>query len=127
MLLKGRFSLIVLLLILFSCKNEKKYEDYNENDFQEVQGVITNVYFTSNPFDSPHNKLMNYCYILSDSTVLKGKEKDFHLDWQVGQPIIILVHKKDPKINFYGRNGLLDGLTKYQAISFDSILRANKK
>lgn len=127
MLWKGKFNLIFLFLVLISCKNEKKYKDYKETDFYEVQGTVTNNYETSSPFDSPYNKLIDYCYILKDSTILFGKENEFYLDLNLGQPVVILVHKKDPKISFYGRTGLLDGLTKYQANSFDSILRIKKK
>lgn len=32
---------LVLTFLICSCNNEKSYEDYDENDFVEVQGIIT--------------------------------------------------------------------------------------
>ncbi|MDY0780256.1 hypothetical protein [Tenacibaculum sp. IB213877] len=107
---------------MISCNTKKKYEDYNENDFYEVQGVVTKVYSTSSVFDDSYNKLMDYVYCVNDSLILSGKEKEFFKAWKFGQPIIVLVHKTNPEISFYARNGFLNKITKTQEESLYKVL-----
>lgn len=127
MLLKEKYKyLVILILFCFSCSEEKRYEDYKEGDFYEVQGVITKVYQTSSIFDESHNKLMGYTYVINDSVFLEDKEKEFHKAWEFGQPIIVLVHKEDYNISFYARDGILNNLTKKQLKTFNAILEIDR-
>ena len=86
----------------------KKYEDYSEGDFYEVQGIITKVAPTSDPFDSPRKRNIFYDYHLEMNPPLKGCEKGIDLVLKPGDPIVVLVHRDDNKINFYGRFGVID-------------------
>ena len=107
--MKKQNYLILLLFIalIYSC-GEKKYEDYNENDFNEVQGVISKVKPSSNPFDSSRVTDIEYFYYLRKKEPFRGGEKNIDLYLNPGQPIVILVHKKDSTINFYGYNGTIN-------------------
>ena len=103
-------KLILLFAIVFtlsSC-NEKKYEDYNEDDFIEVQGLITRIKKTANPIDSEWNKDITYAYNLDKEVINHGIERNVDLMFKIGQPIVILVHKEDEKISFYARRGLIN-------------------
>ena len=121
---KGRYNFVIvfLFLFLFSCDREKKYQDYNEKDFYEVQGVITKVYQTYSIFDSSYNNLMDYSYAINDSVYLEGKEREFHKAWQFGDPIVILVHRDDSSISFYARNGVVNSFSEKQFEMFNTIL-----
>ena len=123
MLWRGKYkSLVIAALFCFSCEKEKRYEDYNEDDFYEAQGVVTKVYQTSSVFDSSFNKLIDYTYAINDSIFLEGKEVEFYKAWRFGQPIIVLVHKKDSSISFYARDGILNNITEKQMKMFNTIL-----
>ncbi|CAM1346237.1 hypothetical protein [Tenacibaculum crassostreae] len=119
---KGKFNYLVVLVVFFSCLKEKRYEDFNEKDFYEVQGIITKVYQTPSVFDSSYNKLMDYTYAVNDSVFLNGSEKEFYKAWNVGDPIIVLVHKNDCKINFYARDGLSKNVTDEQIRQLSLVL-----
>ena len=83
MLWRGKYSCFIIFLIFFSCSKEKRYEDFNENDFYEVQGVITKVYQTPSVFDSAYNMLMDYSYVVNDTIFLNGSEKEFYKVWSI--------------------------------------------
>ncbi|WP_156025514.1 hypothetical protein [Tenacibaculum sp. 47A_GOM-205m] len=100
-------STILVSLFLFSC-GKKKYEDYNEEDFIEKQGIITKMTRTSNPLDSEWNRDIIYAYNLEEESVSYGQENNIDLMFKLGQPIVILVHKDDDKISFYARRGLIN-------------------
>lgn len=104
----------------------KRYEDFNEKDFYEVQGIIIKVYQTPSVFDSPYNKLMDYSYVVNDSIFLNGSEKKFHKAWVIGEPIVVLVHKNDVNISFYARNGALENVTEEQFSKLNLILEIEK-
>ena len=129
MLWRERYSCFIIFLIFFSCSKDKKYEDFNENDFYEVQGVITKVYRTPSVFDSSYNMLMDYSYAVNDSIFLNGSEKEFYKAWSIGQPIVVLVHKNDFNINFYARDGVVSSFSEKQLDMFNTILEIemNKK
>ena len=128
MWLNVRYSFFILsLFVLLSCNSEKKYEDYNENDFYEVQGAVIKVYNTPSVFDSSSNKLMNYVYCVNDSLILKGSEKEFYQAWYFAQPIVVLVNKNNPEINFFARVGLLETITEKQAKMIDEVLDYESK
>ncbi|WP_228530332.1 hypothetical protein [Tamlana sp. I1] len=112
--------LLILPFVFFSCKFEKKYSDYNETDFYEVQGIIDNITPNRNPFDSPRLKNVKYTYFLDRSIPKKGIEKNLDMmeinngfyfkSIENGYPIIIFIHKNDENISFCGPIGTLDSL-----------------
>ena len=119
-------SLITLLFILLlsSCKSEKQYSDYNEDDFYEVQGIITGVFRTSDPFDNPTVKNVRFTYFLDHPTPKTGMEENLDMfEAQNGYPLIVLVHKDDENISFYGRVGILDNVNSEE----EKVLRAHLK
>lgn len=115
MLKKSQFFsvLCVLLFLGFSCK-EKSFEEYNENEFYQVQGVIISSKMTSSIADSPFMKEIKYEYFINDSLLLENSEDFSFMDMEKGIPIEVLVHKEDPNISFYWRNGFSDNITPYQ-------------
>ncbi|PZD79276.1 hypothetical protein [Mesonia sp. K7] len=103
--------LIVLSYGLISCKSEKEYSDFNESDFYEVQGIINYANPTNDPFDSPTEKNISFTYFLDRPNPKTGIEKDLEMfEAKKGYPLIVLVHKDDENISFYGRVGILDNL-----------------
>lgn len=106
----NKFVFIFLILAFFySCgSGEKKYEDYNESDFYEVQGIVTETHSSSDPFDSSRIKTIFYDYHLEFNKPLSGSEKNIDLVLRVGDPIVVLVFKKDKKISFFARHGIVD-------------------
>ena len=94
-------------MLLSSCKSEKQYSDYNEEDFHEVQGIIEGVDWTNDPFDSRTVKNVRFTYFLNRPTPKTGMEENLDmLEAQNGYPLVVLVHKDDENISFYGRVGL---------------------
>ena len=127
--MKKYITLILSLSIGFqSCNSEKKYSDYNEKDFYEVQGIITSAIPTSDPFDLPPMKDFKFDYFLSDSIPLNGEEKNIQSQWaKQGVPIIVLVHKKDEKISFFGRPGVKDNLTINELVYLNKYFKNLRK
>lgn len=111
--MKNTIQIIIIIFLiasfLFSCyQKEKIYEDYNEDDFYEVQGIITNIARRTNPFAPQNYKTIFYDYHLELPTPLKGKEANVPFMWNEGDPIVILVHKEDKSISFTGYSGIID-------------------
>ncbi|WP_458627087.1 hypothetical protein [Winogradskyella sp. PC D3.3] len=105
--------MILLSLGLSSCESEKKYSDYNESDFYEVQGIIKYANPTSDPFDLPIVKDISFAYYLDRPNPKIGIEKNLEMfEAQNGYPLIVLVHKDDENISFYGRVGILKNLNQ---------------
>ena len=46
--------------------------------------------------------------IVGEKEPFRGGEKNIDLYLNSGQPIVVLVHKKDSTINFYGYNGMIN-------------------
>ncbi|MFD0836428.1 hypothetical protein ACFQ0I_11660 [Mariniflexile aquimaris] len=105
--------LLIFLIGLLSCKSDKKYSDYNEADFYEVQGIINQAILTSDPFDSTTEKNISFTYFLDRPNPKKGVENNLEMfEAQNGYPLIVLVHKDDENISFYGRVGVLENLNE---------------
>jgi hypothetical protein len=105
-------TIFLLACFFFSCNQKvKRYEDYNEDDFYEVQGVVTNVVRRTNPFAPSNYKTIFYDYHLELPTPLKGKEANVPFMWSQGDPIVILVHKEDTSISFTGYLGIIDEIS----------------
>ncbi|MFL1013619.1 hypothetical protein [Flavisericum labens] len=111
-----RKTLNILLFLSFgllSCKSEKKYSDYDETDFYEVQGIISYANQTSDPFDSTTEKNVSFTYFLDRPNPKTGIENNLEMfEAQNGYPLIVLVHKEDENISFYGRVGILENLNE---------------
>ncbi|WP_159431785.1 hypothetical protein [Aequorivita viscosa] len=105
--------LIMLSLGLFSCESEKKYSDFKESDFYEVQGIINYANPTSDPFDSPTEKNISFTYFIDRPNPKTGIENELEMfEAKNGYPLIVLVHKDDENISFYGRVGILGNLNE---------------
>ncbi len=109
-----RKTLIILISLSFglsSCESEKRYSDYNESDFYEVQGFIVSASPTSDPFDSPTEKNIRFDYFLDRDNPKSGMENELEMfEAKTGFPLIVQVHKDDENISFYGRVGILENL-----------------
>ena len=109
-----RRTLIIIISIsfgLFSCESEKKYSDFKESDFYEVQGIINYANPTNDPFDSPTEKNISFSYFLDRPNPKTGIENDLEMfEAKNGYPLIVLVYKDNENISFYGRVGILENL-----------------
>ncbi|WP_111683056.1 hypothetical protein [Winogradskyella tangerina] len=113
---------------LSSCKSERKYSDYNESDFYEVQGFIESAIPTSDPFDSPNEKNIRFKYFLDRDNPKSGMENDLEMfEAKTGFPLIVLVHKEDENISFYGRVGILENLNSKEKMFLSEHIRNQMK
>ncbi|MGF1639109.1 MAG: hypothetical protein ACFCUU_18680 [Cyclobacteriaceae bacterium] len=108
-----RVLLFTFSIFSLGCANEKEtfnkcdYEDYSPHDFYTVKGIVyeTNTYFSKKYLDTSRDIFYMYQIdsvtifedVIKESTLMGIKEGDF-LD--------ILVHKDDPRINFYNGRGI---------------------
>ncbi|WP_228235199.1 hypothetical protein [Allomuricauda sp. M10] len=95
------FSLF--LVTHFSCnrENQPKYEDYNEEDFLLVPGIVTKV--TRTPIFARgwwYDYNIFYAYSLDSDTISVGKEMDVDMAVSEGEAIYILVHKYKKGLSF---------------------------
>lgn len=108
---KSLFLILILGLGFCSCTSKKKYSDYKPTDFYEVQGIIESASPTKDPFDSSVQKDIRFTYFLDREHPISNTEHDLEMfEAQSGYPLIVLVHKTDETISFYGRVGILDSL-----------------
>lgn len=102
-----KLCFILTLLLIVGCNDGKKsYEDYIEEDFIEVQGIVTKVEKKHN-----HQNLIvniSYIYNLGLDTPTKGVELNSPFIPIEGGPAIILVHTNDKTITFFSHSGILD-------------------
>ena len=100
-----RTFLIISLIILFlGCKEQstKSYEDYNEEDFVEVQGLIIKV---KKEFAYQNRKVdVTYIYDLEKDKPTIGHEWNSPFIPMAGQPNVIMVHKYEDNVSFLGVN-----------------------
>lgn len=107
--MKRLYFIIPLLFVVIGCNDDptkKRYEDYNEEDFIEVQGIVTKV-------EKKHgyqNLVVNisYIYNLGQEKPTKGYELGSPFIPIEGGAAIILVHKEDEKVTFFSQSGILD-------------------
>lgn len=100
---------LLLTLVAVGCNDEptkKKYEDYNEEDFVEVQGIVTKVEKQHGYQSLVVN--ISYIYNLDQEKPTKGYEADSPFIPIEGGPAIILVHKDDENVSFFSQSGILD-------------------
>lgn len=101
------FFIICLVFINCNESSVKRYEDYNEEDFIEVQGIVMRT-VKKNNFQNFIETDIHYIYNLGHEKPTVGKELKSDYMPHEGEPAIILVHKEDKNITFYGYSGILD-------------------
>ncbi|WP_139150375.1 hypothetical protein [Flagellimonas zhangzhouensis] len=123
------FSIWVLLLVFSGCKNDgpPKYEDFDENDFDQVPAVVIKITRTPIVGNSSHFRWdeinVYYAYNLKSDSILIGKELDVDLALKEGDGFYVLVHKKDKDISFIAGHRLLPNDQKI----LESYLRKSKE
>ena len=107
--MKRLYFIISLSVIVMGCNEQiqKKYEDYNEEDFIEVQGIITKTIKKYN-YQNMVETDIYYIYDLGKEKPTKGYELKAPYMPIEGAPAIILVHKDDKNVTFFARSGILD-------------------
>lgn len=96
--------LILVSLLILGCRsstNDKglSYADFEPEEFYEVEGrVLSNLL----GFSLPRNRVLNYEYFLDQETPLVGYERNIHTTLKPGDRLVVLVHKKDSTISFFG-------------------------
>jgi|TARA_E500000318_G_scaffold94771_1_gene94270 hypothetical protein len=93
----------VLLLVFSSCNEAKqlKYEDFDEEDFVLVPGIVTKI--TRTPIYARgdwYKYNVYYAYNLDSDSVSVGKKMDVDMAVNEGDGIYVLVHKEDEDISF---------------------------
>ncbi|WP_178983324.1 hypothetical protein [Winogradskyella helgolandensis] len=111
--LKNSIIFFSMMMGLCSCNSKPRYSDFKESDFYEVQGIIISASQNDNYFDNSSVKNINFSYFLDRPTPQIGTEKNLDMfEAKNGYPLIVLVHKDDESISFYGRVGILDNLNE---------------
>ena len=86
------------------------YEDYNEDDFVVVQGVITK----SIPHRIYSGRVIyagndiNFLYDLNGTSPKNGFETKSSFILNQGEPVLVLVHKSYDSIAFISTRGIID-------------------
>lgn len=104
-----------IIILLISCNKEVRYKDFDKSDFNQVQGLIISAVPDSYPFNSHTVKNIRYKYQLDRNPPRIGFENIDMFEAQRGYPLIVLVHKSNPEISFYGRVGILDSLNEIES------------
>ncbi|WP_405384983.1 hypothetical protein [Maribacter sp. LLG6340-A2] len=101
-------KIIILFFIIISCnhKDKRDYEDYNDEDFLPVQGIITKVYKKS-AINNFIKKDIHFIYNLEKENPSKGYEIYSPYILKEGEPVVILVHKDNDSISFFGSRGII--------------------
>ncbi|WP_445385752.1 hypothetical protein ACT6NV_02825 [Robiginitalea sp. IMCC44478] len=108
--LKNQFTFIITLLFFAGCNSfsEKRYEDYDEKDFIEVQGILVKS-FRNTVYPDGFEADLYFIYNLDKDKPDTGYEKGTpYLGLHDGDPITVLVHNENPKISFYGSSGIIE-------------------
>ena len=103
-----KFLIISLILLFHGCKEQsiKSYEDYNEEDFVEVQGLIVKV---EKEFAYQNRKVdVTYIYDLEKDKPAIGHEKNTPFIPMAGEPSVILVHKYEDNVTFLGGSAYVE-------------------
>lgn len=101
-------KIFILFFIITSCNQKYKlaYEDYNDEDFLPVQGIITKVY-KKGAINNFIKKDIHFIYNLGKEKPSKGYEVYSPYILNEGEPAIILVHKDNDSISFFGSRGII--------------------
>ena len=96
--------LILVSLLILGCRsstNDKglSYADFEPEEFYEVEGrVLSNLL----GFSLSRNRVLKYEYFLDQETPLVGYERNIHTTLKPGERFVVLVHKQDSTISFFG-------------------------
>ncbi|RIV43027.1 hypothetical protein [Flagellimonas pelagia] len=96
------------ILLMVSCgKPVKKYEDYDEDDFTEVQGIVIKV---DRNYSYLKEDIRNvyYIYNLGKERPDIGYELNCPFLPMEGEPAIILVNRNEKDVTFMARSGIID-------------------
>lgn len=105
---KFQILIIVLSFNFINCADNKKktFEDYNEEDFIEVQGLIINA---EKEFSYQYREVdVVYIYDLEKEKPTVVFEKNTPFIPMIGSPVIILVHKYEDGVTFLGGIGYVE-------------------
>ena len=96
--------LTTCLILNSSCSDKKKntnleYEDYNPENFYEVTGRVIENRLS---YHIPKTNILFYEYFLEKENPLKGQEENLKVHLNKGEKFVVLVHKKDSTISFFG-------------------------
>ncbi len=103
-------KVVIALFLVTSCNyfSEKRYEDYDENDFIEVQGILVKS-IRNTVYPDGFEADLYFIYNLDQDKPTTGYELGTpYIGLADGDPITILVHRKDPGISFYGSSGIIE-------------------
>jgi len=107
---------VLSCLIFLNCSENKKvkYEDFDEKDFIEVQGIITKT-VGRKTFQNRASNDIYFIYYLNNEKPFVGYELQSPYILDNGEPVIVLVHKNNKNISFFGARGIIDeeGLLTY--------------
>ena len=107
--MKKAYFIISIILVFTGCNEpeKKSYEDYDEGDFIEVQGIITK----TNARNTLQNHIVtdiHFIYNLNLDKPSVGYELKSPYMLDEGEPVIILVHKEDKNVSFFGARGIIE-------------------
>ncbi|NER11807.1 hypothetical protein SAMN06265375_1251 [Muriicola jejuensis] len=107
--MKNTALVLILFFVSFiSCDTQKKkgFEEYNEEDFIEVQGILTGS-FRKTSFPNRFSSNIYFIYNLHQENPDTGYELDSPYMLDEGVPVIVLVHRDDNNISFFGGTGII--------------------
>ena len=92
------------LILIPGCSDKKKitnldYEEYNPKDFYEVTGRVIGNRLS---YHIPKTNILFYEYFLEKENPFRGHEENLKVHLNKGEKFIVLVHKKDSTISFFG-------------------------
>ncbi|MFV8282858.1 hypothetical protein ACNKXS_15035 [Christiangramia marina] len=108
MILTKRILTLIFLIItgisILSCSNSENnkgldYEDYDPEEFYEVIGRVKENRLS---YHIPKTNILFYEYFLEKEKPLEGYEENIKARLKEGEKFIVLVHKKDSTISFFG-------------------------
>lgn len=107
-------SYITLLFIFLFCscnweqKKNNPYENFNENDYYKVQGIVVNVSSNFNYVDKFSKRDIKFIYHLELTKPLFSVEKNSVLFFDPGDPVVVMLRKKDSTDPFIAHRGIFD-------------------
>ncbi len=87
--------------------------------FMKVSGVVIDVSVSAKAFGDNRDLYISYDYFVNDSVYYSGYTSNAQLsrlNRGLGGAVILKVHKKNPKISFFWKEGFLPSLSKKRAL-----------
>lgn len=126
--MQNRLLTLFGVLFLISCNwnsTKNNYEDFNEDDYFRVQGIVVSAKSNFNYVDKFSKRNIKYIYHLELTPPSSLTEKNSELVLDPGDPIVVMLRKKDSTDVFIAHRGiydedlLLEYLTKEDSDYFD--------